>query len=216
MIHMAEIILRAEHCHLLKKIFLWNTNHLYNSLHSWLTHNKSSLILPLSIVSVFVGWVQSYTNHIYSLEVVYVFVYESLSQKAKKKKCCECICTFFFYWRSQAFLDCDILNTQLNEIPPVDLLYYVWSVTWCLLSFCHLLSMSVGFFFRWSGYSSRWWRGGSRGITSQPHPFPNQAPPTAVRPRTTYSIMMPSGAVCGTLWVHRYSILHLNKNITSS
>lgn len=55
---------------------------------------------------------------------------------------------------------------------------------------------------RWSGSSSRWWRGGSRGITNRPRPVPCQAPPTAVRPRATSSTMMPSGAVCGTLWVH--------------
>lgn len=73
-------------------------------------------------------------------------------------------------------------------------------ITWCLFSFCYLLSVIVCF--RWSGYNSRWWRGGSRGITNQPRPSLCQAPPTATRPRTTYSTMTLNGAVCGTLWVH--------------
>lgn len=59
----------------------------------------------------------------------------------------------------------------------------------------------VSVLLRWSGSSSRWWRGGSRGITSRPRPVPCQAPPTAVRPRAASSTTMPSGAVCGTLWV---------------
>lgn len=62
---------------------------------------------------------------------------------------------------------------------------------------------------RWSGSSSRWWRGGSRGITSRPRPVPCPAPPTAVRPRATSSITMPSGAVCGTLWVR---LLHIRES----
>lgn len=99
-------------------------------------------------------------------------------------------------------------------------------IIWCLLSLCYLLSVFVCF--RWSGYSSRWWRGGSRGITSHLHPFLWQAPPITTRPRTTYSIMTPSGAACGTLWVHCIRIpenlsfslfaclLHQNKKISSS
>lgn len=70
---------------------------------------------------------------------------------------------------------------------------------------CDAHSGRVSVCLRWSGSSSRWWRGGSRGITSRPRPAPCQAPPTSVPPRATSSIMMPSGAVCGTLWVHLIS-----------